>query len=70
MEVALQQGHYVIVDASGAAAPHITTPTPPAEVVGATGPLAGVQLQDVASQVGLDFRQGAFRFGVSTTSRR
>ena len=26
---------------------------------------AGVRLQDVASQVGLDFRQGAFRYGVS-----
>ena len=65
MEVALRQGHYVIVDASGAATPAITTPTPPAEVVSATGPLAGVHLQDVASQVGLDFRQGAFRFGVS-----
>jgi len=36
-----------------------------AAVVHATGPLAGVRLQDVASQVGLDFRQGAFRFGVS-----
>jgi hypothetical protein len=65
MEVALQQGHYVIVDASGAATPAITSPTPPAEVVGATGPLAGVHLQDVASQVGLHFRQGSFRFGVS-----
>ncbi len=65
LEVALEQGHYVIVDASGSAAPTIATPTPPAELVGATGPLAGVQLQDVASQVGLDFRQGAFRYGVS-----
>ena len=34
-------------------------------LVRATGPLADVRLQDVASQVGLDFRQGAFRFGVS-----
>src|SRR5215831_1565677 len=65
VEVALQQGHYVIVDASGAAAPVTATPTTPAEVVDATGPLAGVHLQDVASQVGLDFRQEAFRFGVS-----
>ena len=32
----------------------------------ASGPgLAGVRLQNVARQVGLDFRQGAFRFGVS-----
>ena len=27
---------------------------------------AGVRLTDVAQQVGLDFRQGAFRFGVTT----
>ena len=65
VEVALEQGHYVIVDASGAAAPTIATPAPQAEVVNATGPLAGVHLQNVASQVGLDFRQGAFRYGVS-----
>jgi hypothetical protein len=34
-------------------------------VVRATGALAHARLQDVASQVGLDFRQGAFRFGVT-----
>jgi hypothetical protein len=33
--------------------------------VRATGSLAAVRLRDVAPQVGLDFRQGAFRFGVS-----
>ena len=27
--------------------------------------LAGIRLQNVARQVGLDFRQGAFRFGMS-----
>ena len=32
---------------------------------GAVSSPAGVQLQDVAGRVGLDFRQGAFRFGVS-----
>ena len=36
-----------------------------APLVRATGSLAAVRLQDVAPQVGLDFRQGAFRFGVS-----
>jgi hypothetical protein len=64
LEVALQRGHYVIVRVGGAAAPA----TPPAVrpvVVRATGPLADVRLQDVASQVGLDFHQGAFRFGVT-----
>jgi Na+-translocating ferredoxin:NAD+ oxidoreductase RnfD subunit len=65
-EVALRQGHYVIVSAAGAA--QQPTTEPPAEaaaVVKARGALAGVRLQDVASQVGLDFRQGSFRFGVT-----
>jgi VCBS repeat protein/ASPIC/UnbV protein/uncharacterized protein DUF6851 len=64
VEVALQQGHYVIVGSGGGT----TTPTEPAQravVVRATGALAPVRLQDVAPQVGLDFRQGAFQFGVS-----
>jgi Na+-translocating ferredoxin:NAD+ oxidoreductase RnfD subunit len=64
LEVALQRGHYVIVGVGGwAAAP--TTPAVRPVVVRATGPLADVRLQDVAAQVGLDFRHGAFRFGVS-----
>jgi Na+-translocating ferredoxin:NAD+ oxidoreductase RnfD subunit len=66
LEVALQQGHYVIVQVGDTTT--TSTVAAPAErpvVVRATGPLAGVRLQDVASQVGLDFRQGAFRFGVS-----
>jgi hypothetical protein len=64
LEVALQDGHYVMVGGGG---PVATAPPPEAaaRVVRATGALAGVRLQDVASQVGLDFRQGAFRFGVS-----
>ena len=66
LEVALQQGHYVIVQAGGATAPTTAPPAVQAAVARATGPLAGVRLQDVASQVGLDFRQGAFRFGVSS----
>src|SRR5262245_3702047 len=64
LEVALQQGHYVIVRVGRATAP-TAPPVVRATVVRATGPLADVRLQDVASQVGLDFRQGAFRFGVS-----
>ena len=65
LEVALQQGHYVIVRVGGTTS---TAPEPArrAVVVRATGPLADVRLQNVASQVGLDFRQGAFRFGVSS----
>ncbi len=34
-------------------------------VPGAVSSSAAVRLQDVAGQVGLDFRQGAFRFGTS-----
>jgi hypothetical protein len=63
IEVAEQQGHYVIVSAGGSA-PEAPMPGTQATVA-ATGPLAGVRLQDVASQVGLDFRNGAFRFGAS-----
>ena len=65
LEVALQQGHYVIVGVGGATAPTPALAAVHAPLVRATGPLADVRLQDVASQVGLDFRQGAFRFGVS-----
>jgi len=64
LEVALQQGHYVIVRVGGATS--AAAPPPERSVaVRATGALADVRLQDVAAQVGLDFRQGAFRFGVS-----
>src|SRR5262245_18326826 len=64
LEVALQRGHYVIVQVGGTTAP-TTTPAVRSVVVRATGALADVRLQDVASQVGLDFRHGAFRFGVT-----
>lgn len=65
LEVALQRGHYVIVGVGGAKAPPTLPPAVRPVVVRATGPLAAVRLQDVASQVGLDFRHGAFRFGIS-----
>ncbi|MDX6436293.1 MAG: hypothetical protein QOK34_1127, partial [Gaiellaceae bacterium] len=65
VEVALQQGHYVIVGVGGATAPTTALTAAQAPLVRATGSLAAVRLQDVAPQVGLDFRQGAFRFGVS-----
>src|SRR4029079_622486 len=63
VEVALQGGHYVIVGVGGMTA--ATPPAAQARLVDATVSLADVRLQEVASQVGLDFRQGAFRFGVS-----
>ena len=65
LEVALQQGHYVIVRVGGATRSTVASPAERSVLVRATGPLADVRLQDVASQVGLDFRQGAFRFGVA-----
>src|SRR5262249_15030398 len=66
LEVALQRGHYVIVGVGGATrAPTTAPPTEQPVVVRAAGRLADVRLQNVASQVGLDFRQAAFRYGVS-----
>ena len=53
-ELALEGGRYLISASRGTSDP----PVP-------TSRLHGVQLVDVASEVGLDFRHGAFRFGVS-----
>jgi Na+-translocating ferredoxin:NAD+ oxidoreductase RnfD subunit len=67
LEVALSGGHYVIVgsDDVTTSAEATAAPAVAGKLVRATGALAGVHLQDVARQVGLDFRQGAFRYGVS-----
>ncbi len=66
LEVALRQGHYVIVQSGGAAQTPATQPDAArATLVRAQGALARVRLQNVAGQVGLDFRHGAFRFGVT-----
>ncbi|RDI73644.1 ASPIC and UnbV [Gaiella occulta] len=62
LELALVDGRYVIVGSRGSAAAFPGTPA--AETAAASG-FAGVRLTDVAAQVGLDFRQGAFRFGVT-----
>ncbi|MGH3071099.1 MAG: FG-GAP-like repeat-containing protein, partial [Gaiellaceae bacterium] len=53
-ELSLQRGRYLIAASRGAAEPPVPTSL-----------LGGVQLHDVAAQAGLDFRHGAFRFGVS-----
>ena len=50
-----------VVDASTNAPPPVSADTARAVAAG----FAGVRLENVAHQVGLDFRQGAFRFGVS-----
>ena len=53
-ELSHQDGRYLIAGSRGASDPPVPTSL-----------LNGVQLRDVAGQVGLDFRHGAFRFGVS-----
>jgi ASPIC and UnbV/FG-GAP-like repeat len=59
VELVLDGGTYRIVRSEGGLP--LGTSSAPA----ASGSLGGTTLVDVASEVGLDFRQGAFRFGVS-----
>jgi ASPIC and UnbV/FG-GAP-like repeat len=61
LELALEQGRYVVVGSSGGGAPAPTS-TP---ATGASTALGGISLENVASGAGLRFTQGAFRFGVS-----
>ena len=61
-ELVLKDGRYLINAARGSAA-HSAPPVVRSDTLG------GVRLQDVAAQVGLDFRQSAFRFAESRTSR-
>ncbi len=60
VELALQNGRYLIVRSDGGLPVVRPAGTP------VTGKLGGTSFVDVADRVGLDFRQGAFRFGVST----
>ncbi len=60
VELALENGRYRIVRSEGG----FVAATPPAAAP--TGTLGGTSFVNVAPQVGLDFRQGAFRFGMST----
>ncbi|HEU0247907.1 MAG TPA: FG-GAP-like repeat-containing protein [Gaiellaceae bacterium] len=62
VELALERGRYRIVRSQGGVATIANAPS--------TGPvggqvLGGVSLEDVAAHVGLSFRHGAFRFGMS-----
>lgn len=59
-ELALERGRYLIVRSRGETDETLAAPSP-----ARAGAFGGVQLRDVAPQVGLDFRQGAFRFGMS-----
>ncbi|MDX6563174.1 MAG: hypothetical protein QOD65_2988 [Gaiellales bacterium] len=72
-ELVLQGGRFVIVGTRGgvtAAPSQPTVSTRPAVASQGTAAFAGVKLTNVAPQVGLHFRQDAFRFGMSadTTS--
>ena len=57
-ELVLKDGRYLINAARGPAA-HSAPPAVRSDTLG------GIRLQDVAAQVGLDFRQSAFRFRVT-----
>jgi Na+-translocating ferredoxin:NAD+ oxidoreductase RnfD subunit len=59
VEVALEDGRYRIVRSEGGSMAVAARPA------GESSALGGVSLENVAAEVGLDFRQGAFRFGVS-----
>ena len=67
IEVVLERGRYRIARSQGGFAP-ATTPPPAGQR--SSDVLGGIRLADVAAEVGLSFRHGAFRFGVSndTTS--
>jgi hypothetical protein len=62
VELDLERGRYRIARSQGGAR-LAATPTVPAP--GSSEVLGGVELRDVAAEVGLNFRHGAFRFGVS-----
>ena len=66
-ELALKGGRFVILSVRGeAAAPERPRgASRPVAVSKGTAAFAGVRLRNVAPQVGLHFRQGAFRFGMS-----
>jgi ASPIC and UnbV/FG-GAP-like repeat len=62
VELALERGRYRIARSQGGIPP--ATTAPPA-TPSSPDALGGIRLEDVAAEVGLDFRHSAFRFGVS-----
>jgi hypothetical protein len=62
LELVPEGSRYLIVGSTGG----VTTQVAPAPAARAGGSLGGTRFEDVASRVGLDFRHGAFRFGMST----
>ncbi len=64
LELVLENGRYLIVGSRGPTPAGLGVPV--VETPSDRGPaLSGVRLEDVADDVGLDFRQGAFRFQTS-----
>jgi ASPIC and UnbV/FG-GAP-like repeat len=62
VELVLERGRYRIASSQGGASP---VPSSPPVGNGSSDVLGGVVFEDVAREVGLDFRHDAFRFGVS-----
>jgi hypothetical protein len=60
LELALEGDRYLIVRSDGG------VPFAEASGTSVAGSLGGTSFDDVASEVGLDFRQGVFRFGMSS----
>jgi hypothetical protein len=64
LELQETSGHWLVARIRVPVKPVAALVSPAALAAAAKG-FAGVRLTDVASQVGLDFRQGAFRYGVT-----
>ena len=62
LELVLEGQRYLIVGSTGG----VTAQAAPPSASSAGGSLGGTRFDDVASQVGLTFRHGAFRSGMST----
>jgi Na+-translocating ferredoxin:NAD+ oxidoreductase RnfD subunit len=62
VELSLERGRYRIASSRGGTPAAASAPVRESDVV---RPLDGISLEDVAARVGLRFRHGAFRFGVS-----
>jgi Na+-translocating ferredoxin:NAD+ oxidoreductase RnfD subunit len=60
VELVLERGRYRVAGSQGGVPTAISAPP-----VTSSDALGGVHLEDVAAEVGLDFRHGAFRFGMS-----
>ena len=70
LELDVSHGRYLLVGTRGAALPGLGAGQPAAGSAQASltaTSFGGVQLKDVAKQVGMDFRQGAFRFQADST---